>query len=82
VQGVGSSNLLAPTISRCKQQPRAAIAAVFASAIRNAITRTALAASEQSDEAQRLEDAAWVPSEKFDAHQATTRKHCRFRIPG
>jgi serine/threonine-protein kinase len=41
-----------------------------------------LAASGQSDEAQRLEDAAWASSEKFDAPESSTRQRRQLRHPG
>jgi len=46
------------------------------------IRADALAASGRRDEAQRLEDAAWAASEKFDAPESPTRQHRRFTQPG
>ena len=46
------------------------------------IRADALAASGQRDEAQRLEDAAWAASEKFDAPESPTRTHRQFASPG
>jgi serine/threonine-protein kinase len=46
------------------------------------IRADALAASGERAEAQRLEDAAWAASEKFDAPESPTRKHRQFGPPG
>ena len=45
------------------------------------IRADALAAAGKIDEAQRLEDAAWAASEKFDAPESPTRKHRRLAQP-
>ena len=36
----------------------------------------------KTDEAQRLEDAAWAASEKFDAPESATRRHRQLRPKG
>lgn len=42
------------------------------------IRADALLQAGKVDEAQRLEDAAWAASEKFDAPESPTRRHRRF----
>ena len=46
------------------------------------IRADALAAAGKRDEAQRLEDAAWAASEKFDAPESPTRRHRQFSRSG
>ena len=46
------------------------------------IRADALVEAAKIDEAQRLEDAAWAASEKFDAPESPTRRHRRFSPKG